>query len=510
MMALSVKIRLLEPLLAVEAGGGDPNSARTLSYIPGSALRGAVIGRYLSGKEPGSDLAGDPAARRLFFDGSVCYLNAYPCIPTGQRMLPTPLSWYVDKDATGDEIYDFAIPECDKPGAPRRVEQPFFYPLEGGSVCLRRPERHISIHTYRRERSGQNKNEDSVFRYEALAAGQMYGAFILADDANDLELLGRLLSPPDLSIGGSHRAGYGRVQLEVELVDWPGEYPRVDESDDLITVTCLSDTLVRSEAAPEAGAYVNSLAPILGLTHAEAFTRQGLAGGFNRKWGLPLPQAQAIQAGSVFVYDYTEALYRRLRYLEITGLGERRVEGFGRIAVNLQQNPTLAKKELRFGQPLPVQLSGAGFSLAQQMSERILRAGLNADLATTLAYLSINQPQPSNAQLARLRTLVRRILHRRDLTIGGLRPITGHLNNLKSPAAKQFDRARIEGKPLKSWLLQLIEKPQTVWDILRANEKKGPAIGQVQAELTDALACEYTLRLINGLLQQAGKGDNDE
>ena len=67
MIALSFELCLKEPLLAT-ALEGDPNSAVSLPFIPGSMLRGALIGRYLA-RCGTSDLAADPQPRVLRDDG---------------------------------------------------------------------------------------------------------------------------------------------------------------------------------------------------------------------------------------------------------------------------------------------------------------------------------------------------------------------------------------------------------------------------------------------------------
>ena len=53
----------------------------------------------------------DAVARRLFFDGDVRYLNAYPD-RGGKRMLPRPLSWMTEKDRAGEPegtLFDLAL-----------------------------------------------------------------------------------------------------------------------------------------------------------------------------------------------------------------------------------------------------------------------------------------------------------------------------------------------------------------------------------------------------------------
>ncbi|MCP4646813.1 MAG: RAMP superfamily protein, partial [bacterium] len=111
MNGLSYTLRLIEPVLLNSLEGGDANSAKSLSYIPGSVIRGAVISAYLKSNHFAD--ADDSQFRSLFLDGSTRYLHAFPD-DEGYRTLPTPLSWKVRKDdADGSEttpvdVFDFS------------------------------------------------------------------------------------------------------------------------------------------------------------------------------------------------------------------------------------------------------------------------------------------------------------------------------------------------------------------------------------------------------------------
>ena len=86
-------IDLLEPLL-IRGPGAEPNTAQTVLYIPGSTLRGALATALLNSDAAGSaDLAVNPLARALLFDGSVHMGPALPLTKRG-RALPTPRSVY--------------------------------------------------------------------------------------------------------------------------------------------------------------------------------------------------------------------------------------------------------------------------------------------------------------------------------------------------------------------------------------------------------------------------------
>lgn len=580
MNCLTVHLHLQSPLLISQLGGGDPNSSIGYAYIPGSTLRGAIIGRYLTsnGKDVEPDtVAVDEEFRRLFLSGEVCFLNGYPLSITGERSLPMPLSWQQPKDAPkGSLTYDWAV---SKP-----VEQPTesdanakaklgtnqawksnsdsAFIDQGTQVNERvKPTTQINIHIARQDRQRPTAGDAAIFRYDALAKDQIFAALIIANDPADLAMIQALL--PDrthLPLGRSRRAGYGWVEVryrqsatpvQVLPCEWrSAAWPYTAETPPKkLIVTLLSDTLIQD---PETGAYGDDLEPILGAVATDRFVRLHKVGGFNRKWNLPLPQAEAIAAGSVFVYDYSEALGNKLKEYCKTGMGARRVEGFGRIAINWQHQPTLtlldqsdllnAQKDATqqadievFKPPQVVQ----GRALAEQMVTRLLRADLDRLLLQAINDNLIDRRGLRNAQLARVRVVARHALERQHLVLaveqGQIVRLNEFLKKLKDSARNQLQRARVQrygadgqcryNEPLYSWLTQLADTPVEIWNILEASlnldldvdvpeeQKKKlsmPAIGQYTAQLTIALAIEYALRLIDGIAQLATREGHDE
>jgi CRISPR-associated protein Csx10 len=501
MKALTFEIHLLEPLLATRLGGGDSNSAVGFEFIPGSMIRGMVIGRYMQQNRVD---ATDAAFRRLFLDGCVRFLNAYPQT-YGWRALPTPLSWHREKDAGKNEpLHDFAVENpVDDQRQWQRVAEPFSYLWVGedGStkVKLMKPDLCINIHTAREDRQRVTKGESTVFRYEALAPEQVFCGVVLADQEDDLESLKRWLPQGEVvHLGGSRLAGYGQACLQNVQIqeDWQ-EYKPVGEDTDAIIVTLLSDALLRDH---QTGAHVATLTPVLGCTYEQAFVRVRVVGGFNRKWNLPLPQTQAIQAGSVFVYRAQDDLLQRLKDLEASGIGERRAEGFGRIAVNWHRAAKIEPVEQSVSPRLPVILQDSqSTNLAKRMVERMLRQQLDRALVTAVNRLRIQNP-PSNAQLSRMRLVARQALSQDNAEI-----VIRHLKGMRRAARDQFQRARIGSDRLDEWLESMAENVQGIWEVLGVNQRQIPIIGGVKPELTTDLALEYTVRLIDRVLRKAQK-----
>ncbi len=136
-----------------------------------------------------------------------------------------------------------------------------------------------------------------------------------------------------VDIGRSRGVEYGRAEFRFEEADtdWQETRGSYGVNENRIVVTCLSDVILRE---PDTGSFSCDLDSLFGCEHDMAYSRIKTIGGFNRTWGMRLPQCQAISAGSVFVYDIAEELNFE-SFVEY-GVGERTVDGFGRIAIDYQ------------------------------------------------------------------------------------------------------------------------------------------------------------------------------
>ena len=517
MRALTYQLRLLEPVLVSQAETGEENSAIGLPFVPGSALRGALVARYIQGKKP-NDLAKNAETRALFLDGTVAFLNAYPCV-RGRRFLPRPQSWFTEKNQVVDDLgtfYDFTVLTNDPLAQAKQLKAEFCYfdvpfepldeedeesePAPSPDVELFSPAREVNVHIALVDQNLRT-DKNKVYRYDALAAGEVLAGAIIAPDDFDLEPLQTLLAEnPDLFLGGAHTAGYGHVQVgALTLVENWTEYEPADTADDVVIVTLLSDTILRGPDGQFSADLDGKLADLLKAPDLQAerkYQRVGLVGGFNRKWGLPLVQTWALQAGSVFVYDSNKVDAEQLRDLVATGIGERRAEGFGRVAVNWHGYAQQSWRKVSRTILLPPTLTEESQALAQRMAQNhlanILERGLTA--AISGSGLTISRP-PQNAQLSRVRNAARQALLE-----GNLKPISDHLAALKG-AQEQFEKARVAGVSLRAWLKARL-KEQDIQQQLLKGQTLSPVAGQ-RAEFTPELRVQYTARLIDGVMKKA-------
>jgi len=543
MKVIAYRITLLEPAL-LTALEGDPNESVSFNYIPGSVLRGAMIGKYMRAKNLKTLDAADESVRRLFFDGTTRYLNGYPLDRLEKRALPVPLSWQQGKKAVSRQtddcpapVYDLAIDE--QPGdvdQPQSVKVPFCNLCED-RVRLVSPKRQLFIHTERNRRYGRAIRQSSnvaeepsgaVYRYEALAAGQTFGALILCDYDEDAELLLPLLEG-EVFFGGSRTAGYGRARIVVQGAKSVTERWRevdgelVDSVEGKLIITFLSDALLRDEngqftADPSVVTYTLEKKLGIKLKRLQAFLRWEAVGGFSRKWGLPLPQALAIKMGSVFVYRLSDGFsydVTKLLELEAKGIGERRAEGFGRLAFNWHTEPRLEVEPKGPPEALVRTINDEeSKTIAERMVARMflrrLEGKLVAKAVKVAGFLAGDREKarklPSNAQISRLRSIIHNELMKENPDPQRVRDILRDIESRK-PAQKQFEKARIEGRSLLSWLKETLDQT----DLDRWKQLFGISgqdfleLGRVKPDIDDSFRTHYILRYIDAVLAYAVK-----
>ncbi|MBE9120864.1 hypothetical protein IQ269_08540 [Tychonema sp. LEGE 07199] len=516
MKAITLSLKSQQPILATSFQG-DPNSDVSYSYIPGSMIRGAIIGRYMRQHHLSELDLTNAEVKRLFFDAnSTRYLNAYLLSyeKQPQRTLPLPLSWFKDKDDELNDdssitVYDFSIDRGDDPETPKSVGE-YFWTKKGGVVNLYKKRRRINIHNFRDRQKGRSTdNQGEIFRYDALDAGQTFQSVILCEDGDATAIHMLLVTEPNIWLGGSQSAGYGHTKIiDLEILnDWDeiGKPAEDREGEENLSITLLSDTLLRNEwGQPVADPMLikQAVEEVLNISlpkPSNIFAGSTLIGGFNRKWGLPLPQVPALAAGSAIVFEGVEIDESQIQQLEAQGIGERREDGFGRIAVNWLQDEkftvSLAKPS---SSSTSLKKEGSRF-LAEQMAQRLLEQKLEQYLQKEVEPLTL-QECISNSQLSRLQSVARQGLSNGDFSL-----VISLLNNLPSKAKNQFERTKIGDKSFRQQLDEWLSNP-TDW--INGIEVRIAGIDRKfddDRAREDKLAEKYTLRLIMAVAKKATK-----
>ncbi len=543
------KLRLRSPAI-VSTLSGDPSSAATQPFIPGGALRGVMAARLLA-----NGVRGDSEEfRRLILSGDVRYLHAYPEL-AGERSLPSPSSWKSKKVEQGRAV-DLAgfSGSIDSPvdagdfedlwpeEALVSVPAPFTaVSASAGARNIAAPAIGSRVHQQRDRVKGRpwkdraEQPHGALFAYEYLEADQVFRGSIQIwpSAAADIGRIKELLGAGAILVGRSRRAGYGG-EAEVEFTGQAQrEYENVSESISrdvaagesfraLLVSACVGRHPTTGQIDPIA--LQHELRRRLGDAATVERTRWTFetVGGFNQKWRLELPQTPAVAAGAVLVLKATSAIpTATLRAIEHEGLGERRVEGFGRVlflehsedhgAIRLarvkDQGPAASGGPRQLGSP-----SEQNRHQIHLLEQRIVMAAARAELdrVAALDLAAQADKRPTNSLLGRLRTLFRRATGEEaaQAALANLKTwcSDGDIPGaLKKNAREKLDRCTIGGVGVRQWLRGLADAGdcEAGWAaLLKASGNQNTLTGlAAKSHLTSRAAAEAVLHSHSALLR---------
>lgn len=485
---LRYRLKLTAPAV-IPMADGDPNKVMTRRDVPGNNIWGAAAYHYLSQRNHTPE---DDTFRHIFLDGSLRFLTAYPEaddpdefneIP--QRMIPIPHS--IRKFKKSEELVDFV--ELSPGEEPiKRLDQRYARMSEG-SLETQAVKTELNYHHARAKdrrigralgaEATEDANSGALFTYEAIQAGQSFQGAVQGSE-NDLKNLQIWLQEGQIRIGRSRSAQYGEAEFEWlddapqklnRRVEWDGfdeQSSDVPDSDKRLVITTLSPLMtVNDYGHPEARFPKGELAEALDMKTSElklcsSYTRTEVIGGYNSYLRLPRQQWPAIASGSVFVLETPQPLYQeRLLQLEHDGLGLRKGEGFGRIAVNRQGSLGLTGcEEIPLDDPEKKNIPDPPDSEIPQSIQDLLHGVLRSRCLTEMQQCAMTAVRsknniPSNALLGRMRSFLQQ------------ESSFERLEELRDPAKKQLTKYQIDMRgfgmsnlPARMTLYELFKK---VW-----------------------------------------------
>ena len=347
MKAWKVTITLQEPFCCAQRPVVG-NEIESVDHIPATVLRGALA-QWLAAKGRADELG-----EWFGLDNAPQYSPAWPTGPGDHTLVPMPLSYYRDK---GDEGFGgrFGVHNSlwGTPPAQegdhcfqwtRLASGPVWLAVDssGQPVTALRAEleaaMHVALHYGR-----QSSREGALFSRAALKAGTTLVSYVVAPDG--VPRNGWPAEPITVFLGKRRSAGNGMAQLTFAPIArlpwqaWTAQPPPAGDQRPQAVVQLLTDTLVPSEH----GGWLRGLDEaawqrILGLNDLKveaAFSAFKAIMGWSVTWGLPREQSTAIVAGSCWRISSADPDFKnKLADLAQNGLGVRRNEGFGWVAVN--------------------------------------------------------------------------------------------------------------------------------------------------------------------------------
>jgi len=445
--AVAVTVRLDTPLSVPSRVAGNVNES--MEVVPGTCLL-PLLARFGAAHDLG----------RAIREDAVRITPLTPAVD-GRRGLPVPFALHADKaggalDRPGT-AYNLLAEDRPADRQVKPLRDGFVAPGDPGTLPAYGKARKVlhAHNTIDDEAQRPNERVGGLYSVEAIPAGtELRGEVRLRADllaalpAGWVETLCRELGGRALRLGRSKKDDYGAATIvAAEVLSEPPQQAWSMSEDGRLHVWCLSDVLLRAahlRPEPTVAALRAALELALGdgirLEAVEPADRQIAAAVRPRRletwqvrWGLPRPSLIGLAAGSCAVFEVKgdPPSPERLAAVAAAGLGERRAEGFGMIALN----PPLLTGPLPSAVPAqadgaaggsdeampagtgPVPPADPGHAFARRLEIEAWRTAIHRRARRAADDAGVRQARlgfdgddgPSPSQIGRLRMVVRRL-----------------------------------------------------------------------------------------------------
>ena len=333
--ALNLELTVMSPVIVDSGLRG--NVVLTEDFIPGTLLLPLVASALGS------------AATDLIARDELVVTDATLAVDEG-RALPWPANLQRSKDESGDGNY--LVTTRRQTVDPRRKPRAQGYVSQHatGVAVAEVPTVRITHNQVEAEKGRPSEASGGPFVYTAIAAGTVLRAEVWLPRELDADEFAR-------GLAGRHRVGvskkddYGDVQIvstlagaataRAEGIPEGAEFAIWLTADAILvddfgvfdpTPTGLERALRKAGLAVELVAHATAGGEAV---RAVALTAVRRRESWQRRWGLPRPSLVGLRAGSVVMLRAEAELDpETLRIVESSGIGQRRVEGFGRLIID--------------------------------------------------------------------------------------------------------------------------------------------------------------------------------
>lgn len=347
---LRYRIKTLSPIILPQISG-DTNMVSTMDYIPGSVILGIFANKYIKENKLGSDAHKDSNFHSWFLNSNLCFTNAYLSEMDGTAVAeyyPVPFSVnYLKNDE--NQIFDLMFKKI---GEQTKYPGSYCY-IENNDIRFASVNRSINFHNARKNRLKGRSDDGAIFNYESIDQNQEFAGRIIGTEKELESFLGKFKSEMKVRIGRSKNIQYGQAVFtllsnEPEIFVSEISSFKPEEVNSTFSLTLLSSTIIYdrngfpSTSLIDLKSYLadNLKVSPENIKILKAFTKSEIVETFVSKWLLKKPSETAIKAGSCFhisIEGFDDNTIKSLSELLETGIGERTGEGFGRVAINLQE-----------------------------------------------------------------------------------------------------------------------------------------------------------------------------
>jgi len=427
MKSLKYRVKTLSQLL-ITSNTGDPNMVSTREYISGVTVLGALAGIYIRINKL-ADAHLDAKFQSWFLSGGLKFTNAYIVSDNDgnpQCNIPLPISVQKDKE-NENKIYDLLYFDRDelKDDAgndiiTKRIDS--FGKIGHGQLYEQRVRKSLNFHHERDTAKGTTK-KGMIFNYESMDTGQTFEGAIIGEDGDLKEMAAFFGKSFETSMGRSRSAQYGKVSFDFITPAAEPEVLLMNPANGEAAITFLSDTIIHNRhgfSTTDRKDLENALKEKLGdaVTIEKIFARAEETENFVSVWKLRKPSERCFSMGTSLLVSGSEDA-KKLKELQINGLGERTHEGFGRVAVGVQHDELLDKRNYHEGLKKPESISELAKVIAMKAIQNYIRGKVGADALDECAEF---KNLPTKSLVARLELAVQSRDHSAfEIYVSGLR-----------------------------------------------------------------------------------------
>lgn len=338
MQRLKYSIKTLSPILFSKESG-DRNLTETFDFIPGRVLQGIFAGKYIKSKNLGANAHNDGIFKDLFLNDKVFFSNAYIIGKSDEVFYPTPYSIQYEKE-NKENVYDLLLKQEDSEFLQTKHSGGYCF-LEDSNVKNLTIEKSLNFHHGRDKDIGTSK-KGIIFNYESIKKGQLFEGYI----SGNTDLLNFIIENFGKEFiaytGRSKSSQYGKIKIE--LTSKPEDIEVKLEPNPVTSITFLSDVILineygKSECSIELFEKYLQEKISSEIKIKKSFVKPRRVDNYVSIWKLKKPSEICYSAGSCFLTEgMKDSDLEKLIELEINGIGERKSEGFGRIAFGIQRN----------------------------------------------------------------------------------------------------------------------------------------------------------------------------
>lgn len=334
MHSLTFRITTLSPLV-LAARGGVSHFTDTRDYIRGTIILGMFAGRYITKHGLKANAHDDEVFSEWFLHGPLSFGNAYidSIDHRGDEVRndPIPLSIRLDKN-NPTTAYQLLLTQTQNQTAAAGS----YGRLQSTSLYRQGVKKALNYHHQHDPEKGIVK-KGVFFNYESIAQGQSFTGDITGDEKTLTAFKQEFKKDGVLYVGRSKNTQYGKIKLE--FISGPAlRQQSVRVSGEQVLMT-LRSPLILYNSSGFSTTNTDELLKLLrdivnpSIQIDKAFIKAGVVENFLSVWKLKRPVENCFNEGSTFLLSgigpedgpTLDALIDR-------GLGERRKEGFGRVA----------------------------------------------------------------------------------------------------------------------------------------------------------------------------------